>query len=204
MKLQKTFIVSALVMATSMFPAYADQVCSDKITATTPTSRFIDLGNGEVEDSKTGLVWQRCSLGQTWDGTTCTGEASQLTWKQALDKAKSMGNGYRLPTVKESMSITENRCDAPALNAEIFANTPRGAMMENIIVHWTSTPVVTDGNQAIAFNHGNGSYFIYPSKANQNPDMMQEMERSLYNKDSLLMGGEIDMPVYAFVVRTKK
>ena len=34
----------------------------------------------------------RCSLGQTWDGNTCTGEAKTYTWQQALDAAKAFNS----------------------------------------------------------------------------------------------------------------
>jgi hypothetical protein len=32
-----------------------------------PQTRFI-LRGAEAVDTKTGLIWQRCSLGMTWDG----------------------------------------------------------------------------------------------------------------------------------------
>ena len=36
-----------------------------------------------VVDLDTGLEWQRCALGQTWEGNTCVGEASRVTWAEA-------------------------------------------------------------------------------------------------------------------------
>jgi hypothetical protein len=44
-------------------------------------------------DPKTNLVWMRCSLGQTWDGKTCTGEAQIYKWQAALDAATAFNNG---------------------------------------------------------------------------------------------------------------
>lgn len=54
------------------------------ITATTPSADFSDNGDGTVTHHATGLIWQRCSLGQSWDGTDCTGTATTFTWQQAL------------------------------------------------------------------------------------------------------------------------
>jgi hypothetical protein len=34
---------------------------------------YSDNGDGTVTDPTTGLTWMRCSMGQTWNGTTCTG-----------------------------------------------------------------------------------------------------------------------------------
>ena len=47
---------------------------------------------GYWRDPKTNLVWMRCSLGQMWDGNTCTGEAKGYTWQDALDAAKAFNS----------------------------------------------------------------------------------------------------------------
>ncbi len=36
---------------------------------------YTDNGDGTVTDTRTGLQWMRCSLGQTWNGVTCMGLA---------------------------------------------------------------------------------------------------------------------------------
>lgn len=38
---------------------------------------YIDNGDGTVTDTRTGLTWMRCALGQTWDGSTCVGVAGE-------------------------------------------------------------------------------------------------------------------------------
>ncbi len=45
------------------------------------------MKQGMWRDPKTNLVWMRCSLGQTWDGKTCTGKAKRYELQQALDAA---------------------------------------------------------------------------------------------------------------------
>ena len=75
------------------------------------------MKKGMWRDPKTNLVWMRCSLGQVWDGNTCTGEAKKYTWQEAMDAAKALNNnggfgGYRdwvVPHIEELFSLV--RCD---------------------------------------------------------------------------------------------
>lgn len=74
---------------------------SDKIVKL--EERYRVIGAGEViEDKVTGLHWQRCSVGQEWDGTTCTGSFVDLSWWDALEQEV---DGWRLPTAEELNSI---------------------------------------------------------------------------------------------------
>ena len=45
------------------------------------------------------------SLGQTWTGSTCEGDATQFTWTKAVAAVKNVGyagvSGWRLPTQEE-------------------------------------------------------------------------------------------------------
>ncbi len=71
------------------------------------------MKKGMWRDPKTNLVWMRCSLGQVWDGKTCTGEAELFTWPKALDAAKAFNNkggfgGYTdwvVPHIEDLSSI---------------------------------------------------------------------------------------------------
>ena len=93
-----------------------------------------------VRDAMTGLEWQRCSLGQSWNGQTCTGEAAVYRWKQAREAADEMG-GWRLPEKNELQTLvycssgqparfktSDGLCDGeyqrPMIVAEAFPNTP--------------------------------------------------------------------------------
>lgn len=129
-----------------------DQVCHKTMEHTTPESRFKLLNDGaEVHDTKTDLIWQRCNIGQKWDKAkdTCSGTATTLTWKTALSEAKKLGNGYRLPNIKELQSIVEYKCAYPALNQNIF----KGYNEENSW-YFSSTPKVSDtGVFAITFSN---------------------------------------------------
>lgn len=70
------------------------------------------MKQGIWRDPKTGLYWDRCSVGQSWDDT-CTGTPLELNWQDAQDYVKKFTNeqakgGYtnwRLPTIEELSSI---------------------------------------------------------------------------------------------------
>lgn len=110
-------------------PAISEQPCrtETEIPPSTPTSQFIQHNNGTVTDTATRLVWMRCSLGQTWDGTTCQGDAQLLNWQQALQAPQTTNfaeyNNWRLPNIKELASIVEEACYSPTINLTIFPNT---------------------------------------------------------------------------------
>ena len=80
-----------------------------------------------MTDTRTGLIWMRCSLGQMWDGAACSGTANTYTWQAALQAAFEINSGasnddgdglagfanetdWRLPNRNELESIVERRC----------------------------------------------------------------------------------------------
>jgi hypothetical protein len=77
----------------------------------------------EVTDNRTGLVWRRCSAGQSFSGGTCTGEAATYTHEQALAYARGQA-GWRLPNVKELSSIVDTDRYGPAIDVAAFPGTP--------------------------------------------------------------------------------
>ncbi|MDO8827835.1 hypothetical protein, partial [Methylophaga sp.] len=76
MILKNTF--SALVMFTAavLILAYQTSVQAKPLI----DQRYSDNGDGTITDTKTNLIWQRCSLGQTWTGETCAGYAEGYNW----------------------------------------------------------------------------------------------------------------------------
>lgn len=96
-----------------------------------PTLERFTLSGAQVIDKRTGLVWARCSVGQTWDGSTCTGSPTYLRHEEAMILAEQT-NGWRLPNVKELASIVSRPC-IPAIDDLAFPATPLGGT-------WTSTP----------------------------------------------------------------
>lgn len=69
---------------------------------------FRENGDGTVMD-KNNRQWMRCSLGQTWDGETCRGEALRFTMEEAITEAEEMSfagqSDWRLPTVNELKTL---------------------------------------------------------------------------------------------------
>lgn len=80
----------------------------------TETNKYDKLmEQGIWYDKTTGLYWDRCSVGQAWDGETCQGEPLKLNWQDAQDyvtkftneKAKGGYTDWRVPTIEELASI---------------------------------------------------------------------------------------------------
>ena len=108
-----------------------------------------------VLDERTGLIWDRCSLGQA--GKDCEqGQAEKFTWQDAL-KASTKANqerykGYddwRVPNVKELLSIVDIARYCPSVEVSAFPKTA-------CYWYWSSTPRATDPSKVwdIGFDDG--------------------------------------------------
>jgi len=134
-------------------PAGAGQTCSDKILATAPEAAFIVKQDGTAVDKRTGLMWMRCSLGQSWTGKTCRGKAASYAWRDALTAAAGYEfagySDWRLPNKNELESIVEGRCISPAIDEKVFPATPA-------VYCWSSSPYsgVTRGAWSVDFGYG--------------------------------------------------
>lgn len=111
--------------------AYSAQSCNTtSIQPSTPTANFVvDTTNGTVFDKATRLEWKLCAEGMSWNGNTCTGTATTHSWQAALGLVQTVNqNGFaskkdwRLPNIKELMSIVEVQCSQPALNSSFPVN----------------------------------------------------------------------------------
>ena len=128
-------ILSNLTLLLASTATFAEQGCITTTTRTSagshstimrtaPDSRYELLDdNAEVKDKKTGLIWQRCSLGQTWSGEACIGKAAIYNWEKALQTAKDMGDVWRVPNTEELESLIEEACSSPSINITFFPNT---------------------------------------------------------------------------------
>ncbi|PJZ54889.1 DUF1566 domain-containing protein [Leptospira adleri] len=103
------------------------------------TGPFTNIGDGTVLDQKSGLVWQRCASGQGSAGdsyTDCSvGAANAVAWTAALAYCNSLnlgGGGWRLPSVKELVSLVDySKTASPFINQTFFPNAADS--------YWTST-----------------------------------------------------------------
>ncbi|MBI4847020.1 MAG: DUF1566 domain-containing protein [Nitrospirae bacterium] len=137
---------------------------------------FTDNGNGTLTDNNTGLMWQRCSIGQNND-EACSGTAATYNWYRASgtynasynpssqDVCGSLGLGgysdWRLPSKKELITIVDYSIPypGPTINTAYFPNTKSS-------YYWSSTTYAYDPGSAwyVVFgvgyvdDDGKGSY----------------------------------------------
>lgn len=125
--------------------AYTPMVLAAACEETTQPGRFVVQGD-EVQDTKTGLVWQRCSVGQKLEGDACTGAVEAMTW----DKARKAGRGgWRLPTLEEMTGIVMQPCGLPAEEKKIFAPADPFTPW-----YWTATTTEKDIAWTVGLNNG--------------------------------------------------
>ena len=114
---------------------------------------YADNLDGTVTDPSTGLTWMRCSMGQTWSGTTCTGTASTYTWDQAKALTGTVtfaGQGdWRLPNIRELQTIVDLTVYNPAIDTKTFPATPNSDF-------WSGSPNANNSSYAWYVNFGYG------------------------------------------------
>jgi hypothetical protein len=145
MKIERIMQLAMLLGAAALSGTAAAQCAGGNenafVPASTPSEDFVAQDDGTVLHRPSRRTWQRCALGQTWDGTTCTGTPTRLSWSAALAAAEAHSQAgfddWRLPNRNELASIIEDRCFSPSINAAAFPAAP-------VDVYWTSSPV-TDG-----------------------------------------------------------
>jgi hypothetical protein len=127
---------------------------------------FTDHGNGTITDNNTGLLWQKCSVGQT-DYSACASAPTPYNWYQAsgtvnpnnpssLNVCGSLNlgghaTGWRLPTIWELMSIMDYSVseNGPTIQTIYFPGTAS-------YQYWAADPLITSlGSSQYAY------YFFY-------------------------------------------
>jgi hypothetical protein len=110
------------------------------ITPNTPADHYtihpgtIDAGLGDagttedtVSDNRTGLTWMR-------------GFTPKMTQTAGTAYCAQLGNGFRLPTLKELLTLVDPNSFDPSIDSTVFPNTPWDWF-------WASTPVMpVNGN----------------------------------------------------------
>lgn len=133
-------LYTTLAMAALFSASLAAQTCkTESIEATQPNGHFLDNKDGTVTDIVNGLLWSKCSFGQTYQDGNCVGTPTNISsWQAALkiaDENSTQFNvdGWRLPNIKELGILVERMCVKPAINLYAFPSTPSAA-------YWSNTP----------------------------------------------------------------
>ena len=106
---------------------------------TTPTivTHFTDNGDGTITDNVTNLIWQKAPNTTTY------------TWEQAISYAENLalaGNSdWRLPNIKELVSINDETTNAPSINTTYFPTMV-------LARYWSSTTQFAPGGTSAWFN----------------------------------------------------
>jgi hypothetical protein len=115
-------------------------LCVVLFTLSVHAAPFIDNNNGTIKDEATGLIWEKCSMGQK-DDANCTGEATKTNWYGALKYCdylnKAKRRNWRLPTKEELETIVNKQFmnqkeRIPTIDPKFFPNTFP-------VVYWSST-----------------------------------------------------------------
>lgn len=124
-----------------------------------------DNGNSTISDMITGLVWQKCSYGQS--GLDCSGGgAATRTWTQALlycDGLDFAGiTDWRLPSVNELKSLILIQTGPPFIDQVIFPETVPSE-------YWSSSTYTSDistgwyilfGANSVLKNSKSNDYYV--------------------------------------------
>lgn len=161
-------LVVLLMALAGIGPVRAQSCFNPQVRPSTPSIDFDVRTDGTAIHLPSGLQWMRCSLGQSWAVTTCSGSAQNLTqWRDALQLVRAVNLGesnadgdgapgfaghgdWRMPNLKELASLHEACRRNPAINEQVFPNAPTQGL------HWTSTTVHQNPATVWYFDFGSG------------------------------------------------
>jgi len=105
---------------------------------------FVDNLDGSILDISTGLLWQKCPIGQTYGGGTCTGTITIPMWDIALTNCTAstfLGKTWRPPNINELASLFDPSF-SNYINPTFFPTVGNSAGSYGF---WSSTGITTTG-----------------------------------------------------------
>lgn len=146
----------SLAWAAGMYAAAA-AAGPEEVTAAAPANpllahRFEVLPDcPAVIDRQTRLMWQRCSLGQVWDGSSCHGRPQRLDWERAVGARDELCGvaGWHLPQRDELEGLVVEG-GLPTIDPEVFPNTPPASF-------WTASTSTVHAGRAWYVSFGKGA-----------------------------------------------
>lgn len=160
--------MGALVAGSLLTVSASAEICDERIKSSAPTYRYQINADATVLDLRTNLIWQRCAVGTVLDdnGTStvytddrCVADAASETefgWQDALDFAENLNSDggfagaadWRVPNVKELLSLVERQCISPAINSTVFPDTTTNRSF------WSSTTHTSADAYVLRFRDG--------------------------------------------------
>lgn len=170
-----------LAIALSSLTVIGIQFIHSKLFYTPPQISYQINHDGTITDNLNSLVWKRCSEGQIWNGTTCTGSANNYTWNQIMPQKQqkiwepfAKHNDWHVPNINELRTLVwcsngtaqtkawDNLCSddnsqnektyiQPTIDPTSFPNTP---------INWFwSTTIAPDSKNVQIVYFTNGGIF---------------------------------------------
>lgn len=153
----RTLVCCLGILVTGMPQAWSGCIVPAGASGSNPNSRYvISLTNQEVYDTVTNITWQRCPL--NWfaspDGRTClkmmgngdlwTQRPHGLTtfdgvWQYHSGPSEWVQRGWTIPSRGDLGTLIDHICKNPAINQEVFPNTPANNF-------WTSSSKGTNSH----------------------------------------------------------
>lgn len=72
------------------------------------------MANGLWYDERTGLIWDRCGIGQTWNGSGCEGTGFRTEYKSIAEKVRELNNDnylgsnqWQIPTIIQLQTLIQ-------------------------------------------------------------------------------------------------
>ncbi len=134
--------------------------CAQAAFAACSDPKRFELDDETARDTKTGLVWKRCSEGLVWlDRDGCRVEIAQLKLDAARDIARKAGDDWRLPSADELLGLVMRGCGEPAIETAIFPDVPLDPGGEGSL-YWTATPAGMLG-MTVTVDFRDGTYDMH-------------------------------------------
>lgn len=155
--------------------------------------QFVRNKDGTVTDPRNGTIWQKCNIGQTWNGKVCKGKTTEMPWWSAMQEAKKnrfLGHSdWRLPTFNELNAITGSsgvcgKQSGPAHAVSLILASPIDKE-KSFGVFWSSSTYVdyfdyafaTDFTEGYSYSHNREVDIAVRLVRDGNPKGKEEFER---------------------------
>ena len=145
-----------------------------------PVARFTII-DGEATDNKTGLTWQRCSVGKYWEGKSqrCLGYIKLMTYEEAQQQENSE---WRVPTSDELLALRDetrrSQIQVPFIDIRTFSDIDPGNWC-----YWSSTPGRNNVAGAWIVNFNDRGYSAYGDKDRNLAGAVRLVRRSISRPD---------------------